>query len=220
MGLIDFNCSCKIFFEVYFKHSCFWQGILKGGKYHCTIDLLFDWLGISCMKTDIFCFDLQNRLIQPSQTGGQRYRNTSPLQYSLFILFKDRQQHSGCTLAFGLQLMLNPCQKIQCIQCSSKASLLLLFLSLSLSFSFSLSLSLYIYIYIYILQSLWQSIILEIHDCLFRKLDHFSAVGKIMCINETVQLTKSLSKFRPKKFCGLAPGANVVKLFFFCNLCS
>jgi hypothetical protein len=29
------------------------QGILKG-KYHCTVDLLFDWLGISCMTTDNF----------------------------------------------------------------------------------------------------------------------------------------------------------------------
>ncbi len=33
-------------------------------KYHCTIDLLFDWCGISCMTTDNFCFYLQNRLIQ------------------------------------------------------------------------------------------------------------------------------------------------------------
>jgi hypothetical protein len=33
------------------------------GKYHCTIDLLFDWFGISCMTTDNFCFYLQNRLV-------------------------------------------------------------------------------------------------------------------------------------------------------------
>jgi hypothetical protein len=31
------------------------QGILKG-EYHCTVDLLFDWFGISCMTTDNFCF--------------------------------------------------------------------------------------------------------------------------------------------------------------------
>jgi hypothetical protein len=31
------------------------QGILKG-KYHCTIDLLFDQNGISCMTTDNFLF--------------------------------------------------------------------------------------------------------------------------------------------------------------------
>ncbi len=54
------------------------QGILKG-KYHCTIDLLFDWSGISCMTTDILCFYLKNRVIQTSQTGGQWYSDTSPL---------------------------------------------------------------------------------------------------------------------------------------------
>jgi hypothetical protein len=41
------------------------------GKYHYAVDLLFDWFGISCTTTDIFCFYLQNRLIQTSQTGGQ-----------------------------------------------------------------------------------------------------------------------------------------------------
>jgi hypothetical protein len=48
------------------------------GKYHCTVDLLFDWFGISCMTTDNFCLYLQRRLIQTSQTGGQRYSDTSP----------------------------------------------------------------------------------------------------------------------------------------------
>ncbi len=48
------------------------------GKYHCTVDLLFDWFGISCMTTDDFCFYLQNRLIQTSQAGGQWYSDTSP----------------------------------------------------------------------------------------------------------------------------------------------
>jgi hypothetical protein len=31
------------------------------------------------MTTDNFCFYLRNRLIQTSQTGGQRYSATSPL---------------------------------------------------------------------------------------------------------------------------------------------
>jgi hypothetical protein len=47
------------------------------GKYHCTVDLLFDWFGISCMTAYNFCFYLQNRLIQASQTGGQWYSDTS-----------------------------------------------------------------------------------------------------------------------------------------------
>jgi hypothetical protein len=42
------------------------QGILKG-KYLCTVDLLSDWFGISCMATDNFCFYLQNRTIWISQ---------------------------------------------------------------------------------------------------------------------------------------------------------
>ncbi len=48
------------------------------GKYHCTVDLLFDWFGISCMSTDIFFSFLQNRIIKISQTGGQQYSDTSP----------------------------------------------------------------------------------------------------------------------------------------------
>ncbi len=55
-------------------------GNTKGGKYHCTVDLLFDWFGISCMTTDNFCFYLQNRLIKASQTGGQQYSDTSPIR--------------------------------------------------------------------------------------------------------------------------------------------
>ncbi len=51
------------------------------GKYHCTIDLLSDWFGISCMMTGNFCFYLQDRLIQTSQTGGQWYSDTSPLEF-------------------------------------------------------------------------------------------------------------------------------------------
>jgi len=54
-----------------------WSREYKRGKYHCTIDLLFDWFGISCMTTDNFCFYLQNRLFQTSRTGGQQYSDSS-----------------------------------------------------------------------------------------------------------------------------------------------
>ncbi len=47
------------------------------GEYHCTIDLMFDWFGINCMTANNFCFYLQNRLIQASQTRGQPYSDTS-----------------------------------------------------------------------------------------------------------------------------------------------
>jgi hypothetical protein len=55
-------------------------GNTKGGQYHCTVDLLFDWFGISCIASDDFCFYLQNRLIQTGQTGGQLYSDTSPFR--------------------------------------------------------------------------------------------------------------------------------------------
>ncbi len=44
------------------------QGILRGGSITVPLTSLFDWFGISCMTTDNFCFYLQNRLIQTSQT--------------------------------------------------------------------------------------------------------------------------------------------------------
>ncbi len=61
------------------------------GNYHCTVDLLFDWFAISCMTTDNFCFYLQNRLIQTSQTGGQWYSDTSPFSIPWFIHGKNFQ---------------------------------------------------------------------------------------------------------------------------------
>jgi hypothetical protein len=51
-------------------------GNTKGEIITGTIDLLFGWFGISSMTTDNFCFYLQNRLIQTSQTGGQWYTDT------------------------------------------------------------------------------------------------------------------------------------------------
>ncbi len=48
-------------------------GNTKWVKYHCTVDLLFDWFGISCMTTHNCCFYLQNRLFRTSQTEGQWY---------------------------------------------------------------------------------------------------------------------------------------------------
>ncbi len=58
------------------------------GKYHCTIDLLFDWFGISFMTTDNFCFYLQNRIIQTSQTGGQLYSDTPPLAFPVSAVWR------------------------------------------------------------------------------------------------------------------------------------
>jgi hypothetical protein len=62
-------------------------------KYHCTIDLLFDWFGISCMTTANICFYLQNRLIQTSQTGGQRHTDTSPFSIPWIVEQRGRNTY-------------------------------------------------------------------------------------------------------------------------------
>jgi hypothetical protein len=59
------------------RRNVAWGREYETGKYQCTIDLLFDWFGIRCMTTDNFCFYLQNRQIQTSETGGQWYSDTS-----------------------------------------------------------------------------------------------------------------------------------------------
>jgi hypothetical protein len=47
---------------------------------------MFDGFGISCMTTDNFCFYLQNRHIQTSQTGGQRYNDISPFSIPWYLV--------------------------------------------------------------------------------------------------------------------------------------
>ncbi len=68
-----------IFLETFFAYeSTMYIGTGNTKSYHFTVDLLFDWFGISYMTTDNFCFYLKTRLIQTSQTGGQWYSD----QYS------------------------------------------------------------------------------------------------------------------------------------------
>jgi hypothetical protein len=47
-----------------------WQGILKG-KYHCTVDLLFDWFGfVLQIKTKIVsCFTANSKPIKQEVNG-------------------------------------------------------------------------------------------------------------------------------------------------------
>jgi hypothetical protein len=47
-------------------------GNTKGGSIIVPLTSFFDWFEISCMTTNNFCFYLQSRLIQTSQTGGQQ----------------------------------------------------------------------------------------------------------------------------------------------------
>ncbi len=45
------------------------------------------------MTTDNFCFYLQNRLIQTSQTGGQQYSDASPLSIPWLITVSQSHTH-------------------------------------------------------------------------------------------------------------------------------
>jgi len=63
------------------------------GKYHCTVDLLFDWFGISCMTTDNCCFYLQNR--QKSELVQREVNGTVILPPLVFHAQGDRGK-LGC----------------------------------------------------------------------------------------------------------------------------
>jgi hypothetical protein len=48
------------------------------------------------MTTDNFCFYLQNRLIQTSQTGGHRYSDTSPFSIPWSQSLEDQSYKDFC----------------------------------------------------------------------------------------------------------------------------
>ncbi len=68
LSQIVFSETCS--FEPIWNCDKSWTREYWRGKYHCTIELLFDWFGISCMTTDNFCFYVQNIQIQTSQIGS------------------------------------------------------------------------------------------------------------------------------------------------------
>ncbi len=71
------------------------------GKYHCTIDLLFDWFGLVCFANKNKNCQLSHSWLQTSQTGGQQYNDTSPFSipcynqccYFTFIWLGRRLEH-------------------------------------------------------------------------------------------------------------------------------
>ncbi len=65
------------------QHAYPLQIILK--KYHCTIDLLFDWFGLVCFANKKNCQSLYS-LLQTSQTGVQWYSDTSPFSFPCPLL--------------------------------------------------------------------------------------------------------------------------------------
>ncbi len=48
------------------------------GKYHCTVDFLFDWFGLVCFANKNNNCQLSYSWFQTSHTGGQWYSDTSP----------------------------------------------------------------------------------------------------------------------------------------------
>jgi hypothetical protein len=69
-----------------YRHDTF-TGNTKGGKYHCTIDLLFDWFGLACFANKNKNCQLSYSSNQTSQTGGQWYNDTSPFSIPCLVAF-------------------------------------------------------------------------------------------------------------------------------------
>jgi len=51
------------------------------GKYHRTIDLLFDWFGLVCFATKNKNCHLSYSWFQTSKTGGEWYSDTSSFKF-------------------------------------------------------------------------------------------------------------------------------------------
>jgi len=45
------------------------QGTLKGEKYHCTIDLLFDWFGLACFAKIVSCHTADFKPVEQEVNG-------------------------------------------------------------------------------------------------------------------------------------------------------
>jgi hypothetical protein len=89
------------------------------------------------MTTDIFCFYLQNSLIQTSQTGGQQYSDTSPLVIPASVDISKTVLHVSKDVLKPCRLNDNLASYYKAIFLSSKASSLSVCLSVCLSLSLS-----------------------------------------------------------------------------------
>ncbi len=78
--------------------QCNQPGNTEGGKYQCAVDLLFDWFGLVCFANKNKNFQLSFSWFQTSQTGGQRYSDTSP--FSIPWTNSDINKHFLFVLSF------------------------------------------------------------------------------------------------------------------------
>ncbi len=62
-------------------------GNTKGGSITVLLTSCLTGLESAVLTTDDFCFYLQNRQIQTSQTGGQQYSDTSPFSIPWTITY-------------------------------------------------------------------------------------------------------------------------------------
>jgi hypothetical protein len=60
--------------------------MLYPGKYHCTVNLLFDQFGLACFANKNKKCQLSYSPFQTSQTGGQWYSDTSTLSIPCSIV--------------------------------------------------------------------------------------------------------------------------------------
>ncbi len=75
----------------------------KRGKYHCTVDLQFDWFGLVCFANKNINCQLSYSWFQTSQTGGQQYSDTSPFsipcnRHEILTQISAKETHSKPTL--------------------------------------------------------------------------------------------------------------------------
>ncbi len=82
-GLLLLDNYKNVWLKLIQNYSNFYQGILKG-KYHFTIDLLFDWFGLVCFANKNKNCQLPYIWFQTSETGGQQHSDTSPLSIPCF----------------------------------------------------------------------------------------------------------------------------------------
>ncbi len=82
----------------------------KRGKYHCTVDPLFDWFGLVCFANKNKNCQLSYSWFQTSQTGGQPYSDTSPFSIPWSV-----RPSLSLSLSLSLQSILTAGHSLLCL---------------------------------------------------------------------------------------------------------